>query len=85
MLAIIQARTSSDRFPKKILTRIYGKTIIEHVVLKVKKSKNIVPAGYNSRQHSNIDSLIEECGYILIRYKNRLNEYCDMYGYSHVF
>jgi len=52
---------------------------------KVKKSKNIVPTDYNSRQHSNIDSLIEECGYILIRYKNRLNEYCDMYGYSHVF
>ena len=52
---------------------------------KVKKSENIVPTGYNSRQHSNIDSLIEECGYTLIRYKNRLNEYCDMHSYSHVF
>jgi len=41
LLAIIQARTSSARFPKKILTRIYGKTIIEHVVLKIKKSKKI--------------------------------------------
>ena len=41
MLAIIQARTSSIRFPKKVLTRIYGKTIIEHVVLKIKKSKKI--------------------------------------------
>lgn len=52
---------------------------------KVKKSKNIVPTDYNSRKHSNIDSLIEECGYILIRYKNRLNEYCDTHSYSHVF
>jgi len=41
LLAIIQARTSSIRFPKKVLTRIYGKTIIEHVVLKIKKSKKI--------------------------------------------
>jgi spore coat polysaccharide biosynthesis protein SpsF len=41
MLVIVQARSSSRRFPRKILHRIYGKTLIEHVILKINKSKNV--------------------------------------------
>lgn len=41
LLVVVQARTSSHRFPKKILHKIYGKTLIEHVILKINKSKNI--------------------------------------------
>ena len=41
MLVIIQARTSSSRFRNKILHSFYGKTLIEHVIDKIKKSKKI--------------------------------------------
>ena len=41
MLVLVQARSSSRRFPRKILHRIYGKTLIEHIVLKINKSKNV--------------------------------------------
>ena len=40
MLIIIQARTSSKRFKNKVLYKIYGKTLIEHVIDKIKKSRN---------------------------------------------
>ena len=41
MITIIQARTSSKRLPGKVLLKIYGKTIIEHVVSNIKKSQNV--------------------------------------------
>ncbi|MBI87016.1 MAG: cytidyltransferase [Candidatus Marinimicrobia bacterium] len=37
--AIIQARLSSTRLPKKILKKICGKTILEHVIERVKSAK----------------------------------------------
>lgn len=37
----IQARVGSKRFPKKILKEVYGKTIIELIIERVKKIKNI--------------------------------------------
>lgn len=41
MLVIIQARTSSKRFKNKILYRVYGKPLIQHVIEKIKKSKKV--------------------------------------------
>ncbi len=41
MITIVQARTNSKRFPRKILYKIYGKTIIEHVISNIKKSRNV--------------------------------------------
>ena len=41
MLVIIQARTSSSRFRNKTLYSFYGKTLIEHVIDKIKKSKKV--------------------------------------------
>lgn len=41
MLAIIQARSSSKRFKKKILYKINNKPIVEHVYKKVCKSKKL--------------------------------------------
>lgn len=41
MLAIIQARTNSKRFPRKILHLIKGRPLIQHVIDQVKKSKNV--------------------------------------------
>ena len=41
MLAIIQARMSSRRLPGKVLMKIQEKTLIERVVERVSKSKNV--------------------------------------------
>jgi spore coat polysaccharide biosynthesis protein SpsF (cytidylyltransferase family) len=41
LLVIVQARSSSKRFPNKVLHPIYGKTLIEHVILKIQKSKKV--------------------------------------------
>ena len=41
MICVIQARMSSSRFPKKMMAKILGKTIIERVVNQVSKSKYI--------------------------------------------
>ncbi len=40
-IAIIQARVGSTRLPGKILKKIEGKTVLEHVVNRVKAAKNI--------------------------------------------
>ena len=41
ILAIIQARISSTRLPKKVLLDLEGKTVLEHVVERVNRSKRI--------------------------------------------
>ena len=39
--AIIQARVTSSRFPNKILKKIKGKTLVEILFKRIKKSKKI--------------------------------------------
>lgn len=41
IIAVIQARISSTRLPGKILKKIEGKTILEHVINRVKAAKNL--------------------------------------------
>ena len=41
ILAIIQARTGSTRLPGKVLIKIEGKTVINHVIDRVSKSNNV--------------------------------------------
>ena len=41
IVAIIQARMSSKRLPGKVLKKIQNKTVLEHVVSRIKKSKKI--------------------------------------------
>lgn len=36
-LAIVQARCGSSRLPSKVLKDIYGKTVLEYVIERVKK------------------------------------------------
>ncbi len=38
---IIQARTGSTRFPKKVLSKINGISLVEHIIYRVKKAKKI--------------------------------------------
>ncbi len=63
MIAIVQARTGSKRFPNKVLNNIYGKTLIEHVIdrlKKVKKIKKIIVATSNKKQDFKLISLLRK-------------------------
>lgn len=58
MLAIIQARTNSRRFPKKILHLIKGRPLIQHVIERVKKSKSVKDIIVATSKNKSDDNLI---------------------------
>lgn len=63
MLVVVQARSNSSRFPKKILHKIYGKTLIEHVILKINKSKkisNIVVATSSCKSDDSLVNILKK-------------------------
>ena len=41
IIAIVQARLTSSRFPNKIMQKIGDKSIIEHLLSRAKRSKKI--------------------------------------------
>ena len=62
-IAIIQARTGSNRLPGKILLEIEGKTMLEHMIERVSKSKKldkIVIATTNKKNDDAIVSLAKK-------------------------
>ena len=63
MLAIIQARTSSKRFKNKVLKKIYGKSMINHVYDKIKLSKyfkKIIVATSNHKSDNKLVMLLKK-------------------------
>ena len=58
MLCIIQARSSSKRFKDKVLHLIYGVPLIQHVVNRIKKSKEISKIIVSSSYKKSDDKLI---------------------------
>lgn len=59
--AIIQARTDSARLPKKVLEKIEGKTVLEHVILRTKRIRNcrkVILATTNKKR----DDILEKIG-----------------------
>lgn len=40
-IAILQARTTSTRLPRKILLRLFGKTVLEHIITRVHAAKTV--------------------------------------------
>lgn len=73
---IIQARTSSSRFRNKILNKIQNKTILEILLLRLKKSKKIdhfiVAIPFEDRD-SMIVKISKKCGYnVILGSKNNL-------------
>ncbi len=62
-LAIIQARVGSTRLPGKVMLKIFNKTVLEHVVNRVKKSKKIdfvIVATTTNRLDSKISLLCKQ-------------------------
>lgn len=58
MLAIIQARTNSKRFPRKVLYLMKGKPLIQHVIESVKKSKNVKNIIVATSRNKSDDNLV---------------------------
>ena len=56
--AIIQARSTSKRFYQKVLYPIYGKTLIEHVYSKIKKSKKVSRIIVATSNHNSDNELV---------------------------
>ena len=75
MLAIIQARCSSKRFPNKILKKIYGKPLIGHLINRLKKSKKISKIIVATSKDKSDDKLIKYLRQIKIKfYRGELND-----------
>ena len=68
MLAIIQARCSSQRFANKILTMIYGKPLIKHVISRVQKAKKITTIVVATSKNKSDDKLVEYLKKIKVQY-----------------
>lgn len=59
--AIIQARLDSQRLPGKVLLKIRNKTILEHIILRLKKSKKIDEIIVATSDHKNDSKIVNLC------------------------
>ena len=59
--AIIQARMGSSRLPGKAMMKLEDKSLLEHVVLRVKKSKKIDEIILATTKKSEDDVLVDLC------------------------
>jgi len=74
LLAIIQARSDSRRFPKKVLYKINSKPLILHVIDNIKKSgkvKKILIATSNKKTDDNLIKLLKRNN--IFYYRGSLN------------
>ena len=68
MLAIIQARCNSQRCANKILTTIYSKPLIKHVISRVQKAKKITKIVVATSKNKSDDKLVEYLKKIKVQY-----------------
>lgn len=66
--AIIQARTASTRLPDKVLLELGGKTVLEHVIQRVEKSKKIEKVVVATTTKKKDDRIIDLCKKLNIDY-----------------
>lgn len=60
VVAIIQARMGSTRLPGKVMMKIQGKTVLDHVISRVKQSKGIDDIVIATTTESDDDTIVEE-------------------------
>ncbi len=80
IIAIIQARMSSSRLPKKVLLPILGKSVLEHIIFRVNLSKrinNIVVATSDDKSDNLIVNLCTSLG--VDYYRGSLNDVLDRF------
>ena len=51
----------------------------------VEWNESVLNQRVNTREHSSLEHLLNESGYIGNLYKRKINRYCAKYGYSHLF
>lgn len=68
IVAIIQARVGSTRLPGKVLLDLKGKTVINHVVDRVKKSKYIDEVIVATTDLEQDNKIVDECNKIGCKY-----------------
>ena len=70
IVAIIQARMNSKRLPGKVMADLSGKSVLEHMIRRVKKSKQIdqiVVATTVNQEDNIIDSKLSRLGISVYR------------------
>lgn len=64
-IAIMQARTTSTRLPGKVLLRLFGKTVAEHIITRVRAAKRIdgiCVATTTNETDDAVATIAEACG-----------------------
>jgi len=79
LVIIIQARTDSTRFPRKILSNIKGKTMLWHIIERIKKMDmgTIVIATTRRNIDDEIISIAKTCG--IQYYRGKKDDVLDRY------
>jgi len=67
-LGIIQARTGSTRFPRKVLKKVEGKTLLEHCLFRVQKVNFLNKIVVATTTNKNDDVIVKICKKIGISY-----------------
>lgn len=67
-VAIIQARMGSTRLPGKVMMKISGKTVLEHVITRVKQSKLIDEIIIATTVKLDDDAIVEESKRLEVKY-----------------
>lgn len=80
IFAIIQARMGSTRLPGKVMLNLEGKTVLEHVVERLRKAKTITEAVVAITTADNDIAIVDHCVKKNIRYyRGSENDVLDRY------
>lgn len=83
VIAIIQARVGSTRLPNKVLKKIQGKTILNHVIERVSKSKYIDEIIVATTDLKRDDEIINECKRLRVKnFRGSEDDVLSRYYYS---
>jgi spore coat polysaccharide biosynthesis protein SpsF len=67
-VAIIQARMGSSRLPGKVLLKINDKPVLQHLIERIKKSKQVTHVCIATSTHKQDDPIVELCKKLKINY-----------------
>lgn len=89
---IIQARTGSERLPKKVIKKIAGKTVLELIIERiknVKKIQRIILATTSKKEDDILEEIAKDCGIDVFRGSeedvlDRFYQAAKLYGLDHI-
>lgn len=79
-IAVIQARMSSERLPKKVLLKIGGETVLEHVIRRTQKAKRVDGVVVATSAQKEDDLIENECSRLGVAcYRGSLENVLERY------